>query len=117
MKMKKMKRMRKQTWFALLALALLIFSVLPVSASLPTKAFDIPENGLLFRFDGNADEASGAVSGKLRGSPRYVEGRDGTPEGAIFLETEDQAVALGLNDVDGSWTASFWSAAALPMWI
>ena len=78
------------------------------SAALPTKPLDIPESGLRFRFDGDAEEASGALSGKLRGNPRFVEGRDGTPEGAIWFETEEQAVALQIDDIEGDWTAAFW---------
>ena len=90
------------------ALTIFVFAAFPVSAALPTKLFDIPESGLWFPFDGNAEEASGAVTGKLRGSPRFVEGRDGTPDGAIYFETEEQSVALQLNDIEGDWTASFW---------
>ncbi len=102
--------MKKQiaVLFVLFALIAPSFAALPVSAELPTKAFDIPESGLWFRFDGDAEEASGALTGKLRGSPRFVEGRDGTPEGAIYFETEAQAVALQIDDIEGNWTASFW---------
>ncbi len=102
--------MKKQiaVLFVLFALIVPPFAALPVSAELPTKTFDIPESGLWFRFDGDAEEASGALTGKLRGSPGFVEGRDGTPEGAIYFETEDQAVALQIDDVEGNWTASFW---------
>ena len=83
-----------------------------VSAQLPTKMFDVPEEGLCFPFDGNAEEESGAVTGKLRGDPFFVEGRDGTPDGAIYFETEEDSVLLGLSDTEGSWTASFWVKAS-----
>ena len=33
---------------------------------------------------------------------------DGTADGAIYFETEDQAVALQIDDIWGNWTASFW---------
>ncbi|MBO7404643.1 MAG: hypothetical protein J6V24_06745 [Clostridia bacterium] len=91
----------------LFALAIL-FAAIPVSAALPTEVFDIPDGGLWFPFDGNAEEASGALTGKLRGNPGFVEGRDGTADGAIYFETEDQAVALQIDDIWGNWTASFW---------
>ena len=103
-----MKKLFDSALFVLLALPLLFLAALPVSAALPTKAFDISESGLWFRFDGDAEEASGALTGKLRGSPGFVEGRDGTPEGAIYFETEEQAVALQIDDIEGNWTASFW---------
>lgn len=93
---------------AVLAAAVLTLSAVSVSAVIPTSVFDIPEAGLWFRFDGNAEEASGAVSGTLRGDPGFVEGRDGTADGAIWFETEEQSVLLGLEDIEGNWTASFW---------
>ncbi len=100
--------MKKQiaAWTALFAVTALLCK--PVSAALPTQAIDMPESGLWFRFDGDAEEASGAVSGKLRGNPRFVEGRDGTEDGAIYFETESQSVALSIDDIEGNWTASFW---------
>ena len=93
---------------ALFALTLFTFAALPATAALPTKSFDLPAGGLWFPFDGNAEEASGALTGKLRGDPGFVEGRDGTPEGAIYFETEEQSVALQVDDIYGNWTASFW---------
>ncbi|MBR5365397.1 MAG: hypothetical protein IK132_04065 [Clostridia bacterium] len=92
---------------SLFALAIFLAAI-PASAVLPTEAIDIPDGGLWFPFDGNAEEASGAISGKLRGNPGFVEGRDGTADGAIYFETEDQAVALQIDDIWGNWTASFW---------
>ena len=103
--------MKKQSAAALSVLLLsagLLCGASTVSAEIPTKPFDIPDGGLRFRFDGDAEEASGAVSGRLRGNPRFVEGRDGTPDGAIYFETDNQAVELGLDDIEGNWTASFW---------
>ena len=101
--------MNQKTAAALCALVLIPgLSAAPVSAALPAKPFDIPESGLWFRFDGDVEEASGALSGKLRGNPRYVEGRNGEPEGAIYFETEEDAVALSVDDIEGNWTASFW---------
>ena len=94
--------------FVFFALIVLSRAALPVSAAIPTTPFDIPDGGLWFKFDGNAEEASGALTGTLRGSPRFVEGRDGTSEGAISFETEEQAVALKIDDIEGDWTASFW---------
>ena len=94
--------------FILFALLLFSLAALPASAVIPTVAFDLPAGGLWFPFDGNAEEASGALVGELRGSPGFVEGRDGTPDGAISFETEAQAVGLYVDDVEGNWTASFW---------
>ena len=107
--------MKKQTAAALFSLFMiteLVCSASPVSAVLPTDPLDIPESGLWFRFDGDADEASGALTGKLRGNPRFVEGRDGTPEGAIYFETDSDAVGLYSDDIEGNWTASFWVKAS-----
>ena len=70
--------MKKQSAAALSVLLLsagLLCGASTVSAEIPTKPFDIPDGGLRFRFDGDAEEASGAVSGRLRGNPRFVEGR------------------------------------------
>ena len=78
------------------------------SAALPTKSVDLPSGGLHFTFDGDAEEASGAVSGRLRGDPRFAEGRNGEADGAIYFETDDQAVFLGIDDIEGNWTAAFW---------
>lgn len=102
--------MKKQiaALFVFFVLTVVYLAALPASAALPTVAFDLPDGGLWFPFDGDAEEASGALSGRLRGNPRFVEGRDGTPEGAIYFETEEQAVALQINDIEGDWTASFW---------
>ena len=94
--------------FILFTILFFALAAIPVAAAFPTEAFDLPAGGLWFPFDGNAEEASGALTGKLRGSPPFVEGRDGTPDGAISFETEQQAVGLYLDDIEGNWTASFW---------
>lgn len=101
--------MKKQIAALFVFLLVLLFAALPVSAALRTQAVDIPAGGLWFPFDGNAEEASGVLSGKLRGNPGFVEGRDGTPNGAIRFETDAEAVELLCDDYEGdAWTASFW---------
>ena len=78
------------------------------SAAFPTKRVDLPAGGLHFTFDGDAEEESGAVSGVLLGDPRFAEGRNGEVDGAIYFEKEEQAVSLGIDDIEGNWTAAFW---------
>ena len=81
---------------------------LSVFAAYELEDFTIPETGILFQFNGNADDAFGNISGSIVGDPQFVEGRDNVQNGAIYFDSPDQHVALLKNDIPGDWTASFW---------
>ncbi len=70
--------------------------------------FKIPDTGVLFKFDGNADDAFGNLNGVMKGNITFTDGRDGTKNGAVLLDETDDFIELLKNDYTGDWTANFW---------
>ena len=82
---------------------------IPALAEFPLEDFTLPEEGIHFGFNGDAKDDSGALNGELVGDPGFVEGRDGTANGAVYLDDNEQYILLGKYVDAASYTASFWA--------
>ena len=99
----------KKVWILLSAVLLIAVMAIPALAEFPLEDLTLPAEGLHFGFNGDAKDDSGAVVGELVGEPTFVEGRDGTANGAVYLDDNEQYILLGRNVDAGNYTASFWA--------
>ncbi|MBQ3956834.1 MAG: LamG domain-containing protein, partial [Clostridia bacterium] len=99
----------KKALILLSAVLLIAALAIPALAEFPLEDLTLPEGGLHFGFNGDAKDDSGAVVGELVGDPTFVEGRDGTANGAVYLDDNEQYIFLGKNVDAESYTAIFWA--------
>ena len=99
----------KKALILLSAVLLAAAMAIPSLAEFPLEDFTIPDAGVHFAFNGDAKDEGGALTGELVGDPTFVEGRDGTANGAVYLDDNEQYILLGKNVDAESYTASFWA--------
>lgn len=97
--------------FSILLITILtaVLTASPVFAAYENlEDFTFPDTGVLFKFDGNADDAFGNLNGVMKGNITFTDGRDGTKNGAAVFDETDDFIELLKNDYAGDWTANFW---------
>ncbi|MBE6723609.1 MAG: LamG domain-containing protein, partial [Ruminococcaceae bacterium] len=99
----------KKTLIFLSAVLFAALMAIPALAEFPLEDLTLPEAGLHFGFNGDAKDDSGTVVGELVGDPTFVEGRDGTANGAVYLDDNEQYILLGKYVDAENYTASFWA--------
>ncbi|MBQ3859803.1 MAG: LamG domain-containing protein, partial [Clostridia bacterium] len=93
----------------LLSVLLLIAALsIPAFAEFDLEDFTLPESGVHFGFNGDAKADGDILTGELVGDPTFVEGRDGTANGAVYLDDNEQYIFLGKYVDAENYTASFW---------
>ena len=85
----------KKALFLLSAVLLIAVMAIPVLAEFDLEDFTIPDTGVHFAFNGDAKDEFGNVTGELVGDPTFVEGRDGTANGAVSDEGNGLEVRSG----------------------
>ena len=98
----------KKVLILLSAVLLIALMAIPAMAEFDLEDFTIPDTGVHFGFNGDAKDEFGNVTGELVGDPTFVEGRDGTANGAIYLDDNEQYVLIGKYVDADSYTAIFW---------
>ena len=98
----------KKALFLLSAVLLIAVMAIPVLAEFDLEDFTIPDTGVHFAFNGDAKDEFGNVTGELVGDPTFVEGRDGTANGAVYLDDDTQYIFIGKYVDAESYTAIFW---------
>ncbi len=98
----------KKALFLLSAVLLIAVMAIPVLAEFDLEDFTIPDTGVHFGFNGDAKDEFGNVTGELVGEPTFVEGRDGTANGAVYLDDDTQYILVGKYVDAESYTAIFW---------
>ena len=82
----------------LLSVLLLIAALsIPAFADFELEDFTLPDSGVHFGFNGDAKADGDILTGELVGDPTFVEGRDGTANGAVYLDDNEQYIFLGKN--------------------
>ncbi|MBR4896494.1 MAG: hypothetical protein IKZ41_08695, partial [Clostridia bacterium] len=98
----------KKVFLLLSAVLLIALLAIPAFAEFDLEDFTIPDTGVHFAFNGDAKDEFGNVTGELVGEPTFVEGRDGTANGAVYLDDDTQYIFIGKYVDADSYTAIFW---------
>lgn len=101
--------MKKLFGIILTILLLVGLTIRPVVAAYEDITdFKMPSTGIFFKFDGNAEDSFGNVNVVLGDGVTFVEGRDGTPNGAALFDNNDAHIELLLTDSEADWTINYW---------
>ena len=98
----------KKALILLSAILLIAVMAIPAFAEFDLEDFTLPESGVHFGFNGDAKADGDILTGELVGDPTFVEGRDGTANGAVYFDDNEQYIFLGKYVDAESYTASFW---------
>ena len=98
----------KKALILLSAILLIAVMAIPAFAEFDLEDFTLPESGVHFGFNGDAKADGDILTGELVGDPTFVEGRDGTANGAVYLDDNEQYIFLGKYVDAENYTANFW---------